>query len=136
MNVRVGVGVIVYYENKIFLLKRQGSHGSGEWSFPGGHLEYFETLEDCACREVKEELDIEIENLKFLTITNDIFEKENKHYITIYFTSDYKSGDYKIMEPDKATDIGLFDKNELPEPLFLPIRNLLENEKKLNYKYL
>lgn len=100
-------------------------HGEGEWSFPGGHLEYFEDLEACAKREVREEIGIEIENLKFLTITNDIFEKENKHYITIYFTSDYLSGDYKIMEPDKADGIGLFQKDDMPMPLFLPIKNLL-----------
>ncbi len=33
---KVGVGVMIMRENKVLLGLRQGSHGAGEWSFPGG----------------------------------------------------------------------------------------------------
>jgi 8-oxo-dGTP diphosphatase len=45
---RVGVGVIIIKNNKVLLLKRKASHGIGTWAFVGGHLEFNETLEECA----------------------------------------------------------------------------------------
>ena len=44
MHPRVGIAAIVKKDNKVLLGKRKGSHGSGAWNFPGGHLEFFETL--------------------------------------------------------------------------------------------
>ena len=51
----VGVAVIVVNNGKVLLGKRKGSHGSGSWAFPGGHLEMNESIEACARREVFEE---------------------------------------------------------------------------------
>lgn len=127
----VGVAVIVIKNNKVLLGKRIGSHGSGTWNFPGGKLDFYETLEDCAKREAKEEANIEITVRRFLTITNDMFRSEGKHYVTIFMLSDYKSGEVKVMEPEKCTEWKWFYWNGLPEPLFLPIKNLLKQRPEL-----
>ncbi len=58
---KVGVGIIVRKERKILLGKRVGSHGTGRWQFPGGHLEYRESDADCAQRELKEETGLKID---------------------------------------------------------------------------
>ena len=81
---KVGIGVFVFKDGKILLGKRRNAHGEGSWSLPGGHLEFNEELEDCAQREVMEEAGIKIKNIRLSTITNDKFEKEGKHYITIF----------------------------------------------------
>ena len=81
---KVGVGVIIIKGNKVLLGKRKNSHGEGSWCFPGGHLEFNESLENCAKREVLEETGVKIKNIRFETITNDIFKDEGKHYITIF----------------------------------------------------
>ena len=52
---KVGVGVAVVKDGKVLLGKRKNAHGEGTWSFPGGHLEYKESWEDCAIRETLEE---------------------------------------------------------------------------------
>ena len=83
MNPRIGVGIIITRNNQVLLLKRLNVHGAGSWSTPGGHLEYGETPEECAAREVKEETNLDIFNISFKAITNDVFVTENKHYITI-----------------------------------------------------
>jgi ADP-ribose pyrophosphatase YjhB (NUDIX family) len=59
---------------------------AGTWALPGGHLEFSESLEQCAHRELLEETGINarIEDIKFLTAANTIFEKEQKHYVTIF----------------------------------------------------
>lgn len=121
---KIGVGVIITKEHKVLLGKRKNSHGDGSWSFPGGHLEFGEDPEDCAIRETLEETGIRIRNLRRTIYTNDIFEKENKHYITLYILAEYDSGIVKVMEPDKCERWEWFSWEELPEPLFLPIMNL------------
>lgn len=127
---KVGLGVIILKENKVLLQKRKGSHGNGEWSFPGGHLEFFETFEECAKRETKEETDLEIKLTKEypVAVTNDFFRKENKHYITLYMEAEYVSGEPKILEPQKCDALDWFDWDNLPKPLFLPIKNLIKQE--------
>ena len=125
---RVGVSVIIKKENKILLGIRKGSHGAGTWAFPGGHVEFGETVFDTAHREVREEVGIEIDNLKHGPYTEDIFQKENKHYITIFVIADYKSGNVRVMEPGKSEPWEWFDWNNLPDNLFLPIINLKKTE--------
>jgi len=125
---KVGVGVIITKDNKILLGKRKNSHGDGTWCFPGGHLEFGESLEDCSIRETAEETGIKIKNIHFSTITNDIFKNEDKHYITIFMLADYDSGEVNLMEPEKCEKWAWFDWNKLPEPLFLPIQNLLKQD--------
>lgn len=123
---RVGVGVIVLKDGKVLLGKRKHSHGDGTWNFPGGHLEFGESLEDCAAREVFEESGISISSVKKGPYTNDYFETENKHYITIFMVAECQTGEPQLMEPDKCEIWDWFDWDNLPTPRFLPLENLLK----------
>ncbi|MFC1622387.1 NUDIX hydrolase [Patescibacteria group bacterium] len=125
---KVGVGVVIVKDNKVLLGKRKNAHGEGSWSFPGGHLEFNEEVENCAKREVVEETGINIKDIKMGTFTNDIFEKEGKHYITLFVLSRYDSGEVKIMEPEKCERWDWFEWDNLPSPLFVPIQNLLKQK--------
>jgi 8-oxo-dGTP diphosphatase len=122
----VGIGVCVIKDRKVLLGKRQKSHGDGSWSFPGGHLEMYETWEDCAKREVLEEADLRIKNTKFAGVTNDFFPEEDKHYVTLFIIAYYDSGELKTMEPEKCSDWNWFSWENLPQPLFRPILNLIK----------
>lgn len=127
-NVRVGVGVFVFRDGEFLMGKRMGSHGEGSWSLPGGHLEFGESFIETAEREVLEETGLIIKNIRFGAVTNDYFEKENKHYVTIWMLSDYVAGEASLMEPDKYVEQGWFDFSHLPEPLFLPWKQILKSE--------
>lgn len=124
-QVRVGVGVMIYRGNNILLGLRKGAHGEGTWALPGGHLEFGESIENCAIREVMEETGLTISNITKIDFTNDIFEKENKHYITIFVKGSCESGDPKLMEPNKCIKWQWFSLDNLPEPLFLPLKTLM-----------
>ena len=123
---KVGIGVILVKDNKVLLLKRKNAHGEGTWSFPGGHLEFNEEFEDCVIREVEEETGITVSNIRFAGLTNDMFQKENKHYVTIFMLCGWVSGEAQIKEPENCEAQGWFEWERLPEPLFLPIVNLLK----------
>lgn len=60
---RIVVTAAVVEQNGSFLLTRRldGTHLAGHWEFPGGKLHAGETLEECLAREIREELDADIE---------------------------------------------------------------------------
>ncbi|MBT3412769.1 MAG: NUDIX domain-containing protein [Candidatus Jacksonbacteria bacterium] len=123
---QVGIGVIILKNNKVLLGKRKNTHGNGHWGFAGGHLEFLESPEDCAVRETTEEAGIKISNPRVVAYTNDIFKNEDKHYITFYVLADHSEGEPSIQETDKCDEWQWFEWESLPRPLFLPIKNLLE----------
>ena len=118
-QVRVGVGVFILCPSGYVLLKRKGSHGEGEWSLPGGHLEFGESVADCARREAMEELGVEISNVVPVPFfSEDQFPDHGKHYITLYMAgvTEYYP---KIMEPQKASEMAIvMDLSTAPKPLF------------------
>ncbi len=122
---RVGVGVLIVHEGRWLLIRRQGAHGAGTWSTPGGHLEYGETPEECAIRETDEETGVHLKNVRFLGLTNDIFAERGLHYITIWMQGEVESGEAHLAAPDEASAIGWFAPDVLPGPLFLPLEHLL-----------
>jgi 8-oxo-dGTP diphosphatase len=106
--------------------KRKHGHGSGTWQFPGGHLEFNETIEDCARREVLEETGVRIKSLRLGPYTNDMFVKEQKHYITLFVLAQYASGVLQVREPEKCERWEWLVWPPDSRPLFLPARNLLK----------
>ena len=120
---KVGVGVMIFKDGKVLLHKRKNknsNHGDGQFAYPGGHLEYMESFEDCAKRETFEEAGIEIENVRFLRMLNMTIYAP-KHYVHVTMIADWKSGDPKVKEPDKCEYWDLFDLDTLPSPLFATI---------------
>ncbi|KAI4122747.1 MAG: hypothetical protein LQ338_005640 [Usnochroma carphineum] len=106
-KVRVGIGAFILEspDNHRFLIgKRLNAHGAGTWALPGGHLEFGETPETCAAREILEETGLKVTNVRFLTATNDYMPMDNKHYITL-FTVCVREKDRdqpEVLEPDKC----------------------------------
>jgi 8-oxo-dGTP diphosphatase len=114
--------------DQLLLMKRQNSHGEGTWSMPGGHLEYGESSQAYALREVQEETGVTITDITFCTITNDIFEEEGKHYVTIWMESSYVAGEARVNSAREMSAVEWFSWDALPTPRFLPFEHLLAQE--------
>lgn len=125
---KVGVGVIVIRNGNVLLGKRKNAHGNHTWNFPGGHLEFNEEIIDCARREVLEETGLEIINPSVGPFTNDIFLEDQKHYITVFVVCASDNGKPEVLEPNKCEEWNWFEWDNLPQPLFLPIQNLLKQK--------
>lgn len=125
---KVGVGVITQKGNQVLLAKRRNAHGEGLWAATGGHLEHLESFAACAKRETKEEAGIEIDNVRFLCVTN-FQDHAPKHYVDIGLIADWVSGEPQNLEPDKREEWEWFDLDNLPEPLFGMIPNYIESLK-------
>lgn len=122
---KVGVGVIVIRDGRLLVGKRKGSHGAGEWALPGGHLEYGESVEACAERELFEETNLKALSIRIAGWSNDVIE-ENKHYITFFTCADRFVGEPRLCESHKCEGWKWYPLNELPSPLFRPLKSLLD----------
>lgn len=128
----VGVGSFILDENnKLLLQKRAVPAEENHWCIPGGRLEMFEKLEHAAIREVKEETDLDIEVVRLMGICDHIIEEENVHWVSASYLCKIISGEAKIMEPDKASEMGWFDLDNLPDNLTITTKKALEDYKKI-----
>lgn len=124
---KIGVGVYVLQNDQILLGQRIASHGQGTWCSPGGHLEFGETPIECAKRELYEETGLIAKNTIIGPWTNEIFQEENKHYVTLnIFVTEFE-GQPKVREPEKMVNWQWFSKAHLPSPLFLSMENFLQS---------
>jgi len=133
----VGVGcgaLIVNDKNETLLLKRTSKtrNRAGFWSKPGGGVEFGEKVEDAVKREIKEELGVEIELVKFLGFTQDIIKEENQHWVSFNYLAKIIGGEVKNMEPEKHEEIKWFSIDHLPEKITefttIPIKAYLNNK--------
>ena len=108
----------------VLLGERVGSHGAGTWALPGGHLEFAESVEQCAKREVLEETGLELQRVSSGPFTNDVFVSEGKHYVTLFVVSHSVEGEPHVLEPTKCARWGWFRWSALPGQLFLPLESL------------
>ncbi len=124
---RVGVAAVIARESQLLLIRRKRSHGAGSWAVPGGHLEFGENPGDCAIREAREEVGLEVCSPSFAALTNDFFATENRHYITIWMVVDCLADEEINASEDEVAEWGWFDWDNLPAPLFLPLENLIND---------
>jgi ADP-ribose pyrophosphatase len=118
----IGIGcgaLIINDNNEVLLLKRtQKTRNEADfWSKPGGGVEFGEKVEDAVKREIKEELGVDIELIKFLGFTDHIIKSENQHWVAFNYLAKIISGTVQNLEPEKAEEIKWFKLDSLPENL-------------------
>lgn len=100
---------IIFFDNQILVTQRSEKMKLPlKWEFPGGKLEENESEIDCIKREIKEELNIEIEVLK--SLSNSIYDYGTFKINLIPFISNYVSGEIVLSE---HKDYKLLNKFEL-----------------------
>jgi len=111
------VGVVVFKNDQVLLIRRNKPPKSSEWSIPGGAQKLGEPLKETAMREVFEETAISIKNITLVDAVDYIKKDNDKnieyHYSLIDYKADYQSGDIKA--GDDAFDAKWVSLNELTE---------------------
>jgi len=117
-------GVVIEKDNKILLVKRKYEPYKGDWSFPAGFMEYDESPEQCAIREIKEELNVDVE-LDGLFGVYSGKDDPRTHAILIMYWAKVKGGELK--PGDDAEEIKFFGKDEVPPNIaFLAHRQIIK----------
>ena len=92
------VGVVCLRGDEVLLIRRGRPPRLGEWSLPGGRLEWGETVADAALRELREETGVEAELLGLIDVVDGLFPAEGpddvaRHYVLIDFAARWLSGE-------------------------------------------
>lgn len=117
-----GVGAIVLEKGEILLVKRDRDPGRGEWTLPGGRVEWGESLHEALARECREEtgIDVEVEGLAGIAerIVPDDEGEVTHHYVILDFWARPRSRDLEA--GDDAADARWFKVEELRELSLTP----------------
>ncbi len=114
---------IIIKDNKIFVTQRGYGDFKDKWEFPGGKMEKDETPEKCIIREIKEELDADIEIVSFLNTIEYTY--PTFHLVMHNFICKLKNNHLSLLEHEAAKFINT---NELNSIDFLPADKLILND--------
>ena len=114
----VGATILVFNSNNELLLNLRSD--TNNWGIPGGSKELNETLEECAIRELKEETNINVNDLELVTVLSGeeyCFKYPNEDeldcVIALYKVSNY-AGELKINDGE-SRELKFFSLYNLPE---------------------
>ena len=128
---RVGVGVLlVDHHQRVLLTLRLLPPEAGCWSIVGGKLDYLESLEQCAIREAREEVGVDIAIQSLLCVTEHRLPSEHQHWISPAFLAHILHGKPFNCEPDITHEVHWFPIDDLPPNLTITARNAIEAYKR------
>ena len=101
-----GVGIVVFHQQKVLLIRRGKPPRQGEWSIPGGKQKLGETLQQAARREVQEETGLKLGPLMLVDVVDSILKDSQGqiqyHYSLVEWTGEFVSGE--LNAADDASD--------------------------------
>lgn len=109
----ISIKAIIIDDNKVLCLKNERN----EWDFPGGKIDFNEDIEECLRREIKEETNLNVDNLNILKPLNLEF---NTVPVFVLLYSAKIFCDSPIIISHEHCEYNFFSKSEI-ENLIMPI---------------
>ncbi len=93
----IGVGVVVFKDDRVLLIRRGKPPREGQWSLPGGRQRLGERVEETARREVAEEAGIDVEVGPLVDVVDSITRDDQGavqyHYTLVDLLAEWRSGE-------------------------------------------
>jgi 8-oxo-dGTP diphosphatase len=121
----LGVGLAILRDGKLLLCRRMKAPEAGHWNIVGGKVDHMEPAEIAARREAEEETGLSIGSIRYLGMTEQLIETDRQHWVSLLYVTDDTTGEPQLTEPDKLSEIGWFDLDDLPQPLSVFTRAVL-----------
>lgn len=127
----IGIGcgaMILNDKGETLLIKRasKSRNESGCWAHPGGAVEFGESVEDAIRREIREEIGVEVGELRFMGFLNHILHDDGQHWLALHYFAKITSGEPKNLEPGCVDEIRWFALDNLPPVLAMPTRDRIQ----------
>ena len=111
---RIRIALVIQNEKGVLLVKHQ-KHGATYWLIPGGGLEYCESIEACAIRELWEETGLDVEVGDLLLVAESIPPDQHRHVLNLYYEGRIVGGQLKLGDEEILAGVE-----------FLPVEKLTE----------
>lgn len=130
---RIAAYMLVFVDDKLLLMKhKKEGYGDKKYTVPSGHIENNESPLECAIRETKEEIDIVVDETKFLCV---LYRKDktirenysNDDYVDFFFLCKSFTGTPKVNEPDKCYELIYADPYDLPQNMWEHVELAITN---------
>lgn len=107
----IAVGIICFRDSEVLLIRRGKPPRAGEWSIPGGRVEFGETLLAAAARELHEETGIVAQDFAHVETLDGLFRSRStgelhSHYVLVDFVARWSAGEPRA--GDDATEARFF----------------------------
>lgn len=113
----VGTGLAILRDGKLLLYRRTLPPEAGHWNIVGGKVDHMEHSAEACRREAEEETGLTIGDLDFLTLSEQVFETDRHHWVSVIYRTEDIEGEARVTEPDKLPEFGWFPLDDLPAPL-------------------
>jgi len=113
----LGVGGVLWHNNKVLLVQRQHNPGKGMWTIPGGYVDHEESIGKAIIREIHEETGIDTLPLSIIALRD---RPDERHDTYIVFRMQLLGGTLQA-QPGEVSNLGFFT---LEECSFLPVASL------------
>ena len=133
----VGLGVMIMNDKEEVLLILRNADPKladsdmrleGTWTYPAGKIKKNETLTLAAKRKVKEEVNLDIDDIKVISVADDI--NEYAHFVTIGLIATNWKGIISLGDTKEHTNYHFFDLDDLPINLCEPSKKIIRNYRK------
>ncbi len=110
------VGVVCLRGDEVLLIRRGKAPRKGEWSLPGGRIEWGETAAAAALRELHEETGVSADIVGLVDVVDGLFARRAgseiwTHYVLIDYVARWRSGEPQA--GDDAADARFFPLSEI-----------------------
>jgi ADP-ribose pyrophosphatase YjhB (NUDIX family) len=113
----VGTGLAILRDGKLLLYRRTRPPEAGHWNIVGGKVDHMERSADACRREAEEETGLAIGSVDFLMVSEQVFEDDGHHWVSVIYRTEDMVGEARVTEPEKLPEFGWFGLDALPSPL-------------------
>lgn len=122
---KVGIALLVLRGEEVLVGKRRAGTGPGTWSVPGGLIDFGESFEECAARELREETGLTLSESRFITAASDVMPQYDDHSVTIWMFAARWSGEVHNASPEEHSTWEWRAWSDLPRPLYPSLQNFV-----------
>ncbi|MCC6144577.1 MAG: NUDIX domain-containing protein [Candidatus Hydrogenedentes bacterium] len=116
---RIRVAAVIFQDDKVLLVRHE-KEGRSYWLLPGGGVDFGESLHEALIRELREEVQIDIEPGPLVLANDTLPPDRHRHIVHLYFMAKIISGTPKRGSDPRVVEVAYVQVKDLPRITLFP----------------